>query len=197
MIAKHVTTDEMFKALRALNGKYQDNVRFRDQPVWQKGGYNFRLTVVAKDGAGTRLAPSGWRKVGGACWHVHGHFFEELFKVNPEAVVISGGTLKITKDYGNWEDRNIGSQACPRYFSEACDCSLADYVDALSSDRGDVGQAVGSLDSEKFMDVWGSYKRTHGPLLVANCPRTVLALLINEQDETLKALISKRLKSRK
>lgn len=61
------------------------------------------------------------RRIASACWHVHGHFFDALYGVNKKAVIVSRGN-KITNDYGNWEDTNIGSQMYPYYFSDACNC---------------------------------------------------------------------------
>ena len=57
-----------------------------------------------------------------ACWHVHGNFFDCLFKINKEAVIVSM-SKKITEFEGNWEDSNIGSQMFPHYHSEACECN--------------------------------------------------------------------------
>jgi len=60
-----------------------------------------------------------------ACWHVHGTFFEKLLIVKPTARILStmaGKVLEITKDSGNWQDLNIGSDRNPVYASEACEC---------------------------------------------------------------------------
>lgn len=115
----------MAAALAAVNEKYDGNI------VWKRfeqngSGVHFTLTVKNSKGKGGRygqsLSPNGnRRRIAAACWHVHGDFFDALFSVAPNAYVRSMGR-KITKKQGNWEDRNIGSQMHPLYYSKACDC---------------------------------------------------------------------------
>jgi hypothetical protein len=109
----------MEAALAIVNGKYAGNItwkRFDDGRT-----INFTLTVKSSKAPGGRLGPSG-RRVAAACWHVHGDFFDALFEVCPDAVIVSMGK-KITKDEGNWQDQNIGSAYLPFMYSEACDCN--------------------------------------------------------------------------
>ena len=111
--------EQLEKALEAVNKRYKGNVKFkRLEPNGRR--VNFTLTVKSAKDPGGRRGFSG-KRVAAACWHVHGHFFEELFKINSEAWISSGGS-KITKERGNWQDRNIGSMIKPLYYSEACDC---------------------------------------------------------------------------
>ena len=117
----NATIEELEKALKAINQRYNGNITFRRIEQISKGRVRFTLTVHDSRGPGSRISPHG-RRIKAACWHAHGHFFEVLFAINPEAFVRSQGKL-ITKDAGNWEDRNIGSQLSPFYFSEACDCN--------------------------------------------------------------------------
>jgi len=126
MIARKCTRSDLVQALESINKKYKGNICFNrdDFP-------NFTLKVKDSHGPGHRRGfafppsrPKGRRMVS-ACWHVHGDFFDALFEVNPNAYVLSNwsaGKIKITKDSGNWQDANIGSQMYPLYFSEACDC---------------------------------------------------------------------------
>jgi len=119
MIAKHCTIDDLQKALRNINLKYGDNIRFKT--LGQKGrNVNFTLTVNETKGPGGRIGHSG-RRIKAACWHVHGDFFDALFRLVPSAEVVSLGR-KITRETGNWEDWSIGSIAFPLMYSEACDC---------------------------------------------------------------------------
>jgi hypothetical protein len=127
MKAYKVTIDQMESALRTINAKYESNVMWkRFEP--NGSGVNFTLTVRKSTDKGGRLgqcltSKGNRRHIAAACWHVHGDFFDALFDVAPNAYVRSnGGSLKITKDEGNWQDRNIGSQMHPLYYSEACDC---------------------------------------------------------------------------
>lgn len=123
MIAKNCSTKDMERALSGVNKKYKGNVEFnRFEPHGKH--IAFTLRVKSSKGPGHRVGFYNSRRLVSACWHVHGHFFEELFKVNPEAVVISRWVEngKITRYGGNWQDRNIGSMMRPLMLSEACDC---------------------------------------------------------------------------
>jgi hypothetical protein len=111
------------RALDIVNAKYDGNVTFKSID-----GNRFTLKVKDFKGPGHRLHTQygfdgfiGQKRSSHACWHVHGDFFDALFTVNPDAV-IRAGAKKITKDAGNWEDWNIGSQMAPIYYSESCEC---------------------------------------------------------------------------
>lgn len=135
MIAKNCTMEDLQKALALVNQRYAGNIKFKT--LEQKGRrVSFTLTVVDSKEPGHRRG-IGWRdekpkRLAAACWHVHGHFFECLFSVNPEAGVYSSGSLArpqagkwITILGGNWQDRIIrpgcGGQTAVMW-SQACDC---------------------------------------------------------------------------
>lgn len=111
---------ELETALAAVNKMYKGNVVLLDPHCVSKNRIQFRLSVNNSSDTGSRIGHSG-RRVKAACWHVHGHFFDELFKINPECFVLAQ-SKRITKEEGNWQDWNIGSIMNPMYFSEACDC---------------------------------------------------------------------------
>jgi len=133
MKAKNCTMEELQAALDIVNVQYKGNVGWKSLDP-QRKQIAFTLKVRDSKGPGHRLGfpqpPRSWKgetnwkpgkRMPFACWHVHGYFFEALFQVNPNAAVLSGRSW-ITKDGGNWQDRNIGSQAYPLMFSEACEC---------------------------------------------------------------------------
>lgn len=120
MIARKCTLQDLEKALELTNAQYDSNVEWNRHP--NTGG--FTLKVKDSKGKGARRGFSGRRLIN-ACWHVHGDFFDNLFEVVPEASVRSRGQV-ITKEFGNWEDDNIGSKMSPLYFSEACDCGCTE-----------------------------------------------------------------------
>lgn len=128
MIAKNTNQQEMKKALKMTNKKFNNNVIFNR---FETKGKQFAFTLKVKDSkqAGHRLHLSygidglrSQKRSTSACWHVHGTFFDELFKINPNVIVVSRGK-KISIDGGNWEDDNIGSVMFPVYFSESCECN--------------------------------------------------------------------------
>ena len=120
MKARNCTIKDLEKALVMVNKKYHKNVCFKN--IEQSGRMvTFTLRVNNSRDKGARISHSG-RHIPAACWHVHGDFFESLFKIKPEAVIVSQGNKKITKDSGNWQDWNIGSIIYPMFYSEACEC---------------------------------------------------------------------------
>ena len=117
---RNCTQDDLQAALVKVNEKYGGNVIWNRSP--ERVGRRFRATlkVASSKGAGARRSHSG-RRLASACWHAHGHFFEALFSIAPEAVVKSAGNM-ITRQSGNWQDSNIGSMMQPLMYSRACDC---------------------------------------------------------------------------
>lgn len=80
--------------------------------------YQFTLKTPSKV-PGARVSHSG-RNLPKASWHAHGYLFDEIFKIEPEAIIYSGAQ-KITKEAGNWQDRNIAQTNFPCSFSS---CSI-------------------------------------------------------------------------
>lgn len=84
----------------------------------EQNGKYFFFTLKSKSGIpGSRYNYRLNRKLACASWHAHGYIFDAIFKLDPEAVIYSVNK-KITSQYGNWQDENIGSMADPCYFSE-------------------------------------------------------------------------------
>ena len=65
---------------------------------------------------GSRRSRMG-RNLPCASWHAHGYFMEEVFYLDPEAVIYSLGK-PIYKGF-RWEDHNIGSLMYPMNMSES------------------------------------------------------------------------------
>lgn len=112
----NATQDELRQALAIVNKKYYGNISFFQIFNVSKNRVSFRLKAIAGLN-GSRTSPSG-KNLPFASWHVHGEFYDALFSIRDSITVYSCGK-KITKDAGNWEDRNIGSNYQPMYFSEA------------------------------------------------------------------------------
>ena len=120
MYAKNCTIEDLWEALNRNNVNYNDQVIWNCEPTHTKHGIKFTLKVKHNKAVGHGISHSG-RQMSTACWHVHGHFFDRLFDVNPDAVVYSRGK-RITKNEGNWEDFNVGNQMYPKFASEMCEC---------------------------------------------------------------------------
>ena len=125
MKAYGVTREQMEKALALVNTKYDGNITWNRVPEPKGKAFNFTLTVHSSKSAGHRLGMQHGngkqRRIAAACWHVHGHFFEALLSIAPDARIITTKSV-ITKYGGNWQDCNIGSMMFPMYYSEACEC---------------------------------------------------------------------------
>lgn len=119
---RNCTIEDLNAALKKVNEKYENNILFNRL---DGNGKNFTLRVNSSSGPGAGRSVAG-RKLTSACWHVHGDFFDALFEINPEAVIISGylpkDRNKINADGGNWQDIERGSLLYPCYASELCEC---------------------------------------------------------------------------
>ena len=67
------------------------------------------------------------RRVHAVCWHGHRDFYRAIFEAAPDAVIITArarynGADHFEQTYEQ-TDGNIGSQAQPMYYSDACDCT--------------------------------------------------------------------------
>jgi len=131
MIAKNCTKENLQAALVAVNSdhRYTGNIRFKTMET--KGRrISFTLTVVSSTigtgkakvtAPGVSMSPDGKRRIAAACWHVHGDFFDALFRICPGAEVSALGKV-ITKDGGNWQDWGKGSLMNPVPASKCCNC---------------------------------------------------------------------------
>jgi hypothetical protein len=203
MHATHCTIDDLIATLAVINQRYFDNIRFYENPQRDRKGVSFRLKVNNSKGIGSAFSHT--KHTGSACWHVHGHFFEELFKIIPGAKVISAKST-VTKGSGNWEDYNIGSQADPLYASEACGCDFYEEVSGNATPSlEDVIQALKTMSADRIVDLLDSYRRMYGTFnrrmygtfILTHCDEKVLPLFVNETDKKLMAIVGKRLRSRR
>lgn len=125
MIVSGVSGEVLSKALEMLNKKYDNNIIWNNYVQLSSSRFRLTLRCLSSKGLGHRRGFSfdslKGRHLISACWHVHGSFFDAIFNFAPDALIYARGK-KITADYGNWEDTNIGSSVRPFYFSEACDC---------------------------------------------------------------------------
>ncbi len=122
----NATQNELNQALETINNKFNNNVIWNNFEFVNGKTISFTLKVRDSKEAGHRLgfpnSEGKQRRMANACWHVHGELFDALFALNSD-IYVRAGSDKITINRGNWQDRNIGSQMSPLYFSEACDCN--------------------------------------------------------------------------
>ena len=113
--------DTVEAALAVTNEKYEGNLCWNRDPERKGKRIHFTLRVKDSKGAGHRRSFTG-KRMPSACWHVHGDFFDAVWQLQSDAVIWAG-ELRMEGPSDNWQDRNIGSQVQPLYFSEACDCT--------------------------------------------------------------------------
>lgn len=114
------TKQQLESALDYVNELYDGNIMFRDMEQVSKNRVKFTLRTRESRSSGSRISWNG-RHIPCACWHVHGHFFEFLFKKYPGTKIWSQGKL-MQSNADNWKDTNIGNRIKPMLFSEACEC---------------------------------------------------------------------------
>lgn len=195
MKAFHATEDQLHIALTKVNKLYENNIRLYE-PRWAGSYLNFRLKVIQSGEIGSGMSPHSRQFRGAACWHVHGHFFDELFEVNPDCWVRANGK-RIDRQKGNWEDYDRGSQVDSLYASEACDCEFSKSLVGHLAGRKELAVFIASLDCKKFKDVWSDYSYSRGRFLLQNCDPTLLPLFINETDPKLQKIINRRLRGKR
>jgi hypothetical protein len=102
------------KAIKSVNKRYGYKIEFK---TCEQRGKWVHFTIKSKSGIpGARESHSG-RNLPSASWYAHGFLFDQIFKMEPSAIIWSA-KRRITKQSGNWEDFNIGSVMQPCYFSD-------------------------------------------------------------------------------
>ena len=107
------TKEQVLQAIEIVNNRegYQISLNRADQTgKW----FNFTLESPSKV-LGAKVSPTG-RNLPKASWHAHGFIFDEIFGLNPDAIIWSCGK-KIDANGGNWQDIQIGSLGRPCWAS--------------------------------------------------------------------------------
>ena len=124
------------------NLDYPGNVRFKNGPdaINKKGtGHRLTLTVNRSAGPGGRRSNTG-RKIAAACWHVHREFMRHLYRIAPDAVIITAfaryeDAEGFENEFEDTGDRNIGSAFEPQSMRTACECSENDDYRSVQADQ--------------------------------------------------------------
>jgi hypothetical protein len=101
------TTGQLELALRMTNEEFGYQLSFETLKQISSKRVSFTLKTPSKV-KGARMAASG-RNLPKASWHAHGNFFDMLFEIAPNAIVVSQ-SFKITRTEGNWQDIKIGGE---------------------------------------------------------------------------------------
>jgi len=119
----NATKKQLNEALNYVNLKFDNNVIFKSFEQKSKNRIMFTLRVKNSSGPGAKISKfmGKERKTISACWHVHGYFFEFLFKHYSDIIIYSLDQ-KMTNNNDNWKDKNVGNFYFPVNFSDCCNC---------------------------------------------------------------------------
>jgi len=109
-------------AIDKTSMKFDNNI---EANRFDQVGNHYEVTIKCKSsrGKGAKRGASG-RRTTNCCWHAWGAFFDELFNLNSDIVIIAQCNI-ITKDSGNWVDREVGQGIRE---STMCDCEANGWV---------------------------------------------------------------------
>lgn len=141
MLVYGVSAWDVRKAVETVSADWDGNVELKSLTDFSNGKgprASYVLRAVSSRKSGARCSGSGRRTVA-SCWHVHRDVLREVFKVNPDARVVSGlgkivdGKFKRTtyngsdgfeRDFPGTAWINVGSDWCPAYIGQLCDCGV-------------------------------------------------------------------------
>lgn len=114
MNISRITLPELNQALAATNAAHGYKLIWNRKPdALNAKGTRFACTIRSEVSGirGARTSASG-RNLPAASWHAHGHLYEAILTIAPQAVISAQGR-KITAQGGNWVDWNAGSPIYP------------------------------------------------------------------------------------
>lgn len=115
MKVKGITIEQLNDCLNKVNKDHGYKLIYNRHPERQGNFIVFTIRSEKSGIAGARTSHSG-RNMPSASWHAHGYLFDNIWDINPQARIDTGGT-KMTNRSFNWQDRNIGSMMQPCMFS--------------------------------------------------------------------------------
>ena len=116
MKAKNVTVEGLNKALNLCNEMHGYKLIWNRAPEKQGNFLHFTIRSEKSKIHGASVSWSG-RNSCSASWEAHGHFFECVLDLFPEAEIRTAKAT-ITATGGNWQDFEIGSMMYPMMASE-------------------------------------------------------------------------------
>lgn len=131
MKVKGITATSLCECIHAVNRKHLTKI----EPHFKKATGRFEVFTL-RLGYGISARPSqnpfhkvshSGRKLNAVCWHGHREVMREIFKIAPDAILVSTfaryeGREHFERTHGETGLRNIGSQVQPLMMQDACDC---------------------------------------------------------------------------
>lgn len=125
------------EALNATSLKFNNNIKFnRFDAVGNV--YQVTLKCISSRGKGAKVSIGG-RHLIACCWHVWGTFMDELFRLNPDIIITSGGRRITSMNNDQWvNDPN-----------NRCDCGCdGDAHIAWIREQNAASQAIQDAEEE-------------------------------------------------
>ena len=129
MKTRNITVKQLETALENINRElYDNNIKMDIREKYTSGGlprHSVKVGVHSSHKVGGSYNPYSKRHIAAACWHVFGHFLDELGEIcdNTALVELMDYDYKTRvvhpKDH-DWLDLNVGSNWYPMYQSEKC-----------------------------------------------------------------------------
>ena len=122
MKIRGIVLSELEAALARANAVYDGNLRLLGATSY-RGGMQFRLGVYNSHAYGARLASSGKRHTPSASWEAHRDLFREVYKINPDAVIVTmlaryDGSADFEKKFPATANHQMGSRMEPTNIRE-------------------------------------------------------------------------------
>lgn len=119
--------DVIAMAIQETSAKFDNNIQHnRFEQI--NGHYEVTIKCISSRGKGAKRGASGRRTIS-CCYHVWGVFFDELFRLNPNIVIISMGNRITSQSHVGWADREPDSQCdCPTPLEEDTDRAIDELI---------------------------------------------------------------------
>lgn len=131
MKIKGITEGQLRAAVAIASADYYDsNIVFKREPDKQGNFLHFTITVVnTRNPGGARSASmfNRGRRIAAACWHAHRDVMRAIFKIAPDALLITAlaryeGTEGFEHEFPYTGTQNVGPPADPIARQECCEC---------------------------------------------------------------------------
>ncbi len=108
---------------------YAGNLQFKREPERIGNFLHFTITVVNTRNPGGARSSQG-RRIAAACWHAHRDFMRAIFKLAPDALLITAlaryeGSEGFEHEFPYTGTQNAGSIMVPRARQDCCECDAS------------------------------------------------------------------------
>ncbi len=127
MKIKGISETDLRAALDSASAEfYAGNLQFKREPERSGNFLHFTITVDNTRNPGGARSSQG-RRIAAACWHAHRDFMRAIFKLAPDALLITAltryeGSAGFEHEFPYTGTQNAGSMIAPRARQDCCEC---------------------------------------------------------------------------